>query len=323
MAVDDVWHPARVPDLGGRTWVVTGTSPGGIGQYVARDLAGAGARVVLAGRDPGRLDACAGLVRADVPDADLTRLELDLSSLELVRRAAREAAHLGPLHGLVNNAGVVASSEARTADGLDLMMATNHFGPFLLTGLLLPQLAASGNARVVTVSSQAHRVVRRMPMDEPRAAAPPRSRLQAYGRTKLANLLLTFELDRRLRHAGLPVKALAAHPGYAATALFANGRRGRTGGVGGPGVGRLGVASILDAATTALAQPAEQGAWPVLMAAVADLPGSTYCGPSGRGEARGLPTVVGTSALAADAEVQRAWWELSEETVGLRYPGWG
>lgn len=307
----EVWHPDRIPDLSGRCYLVTGTSPGGIGQYVARDLAAAGARVVLAGRDPDRVTACDELVRHDVPGADLDRLTLDLSSLELVRRAAREAERLGPLHGLVNNAGIVATSRRRTVDGLDLMMATNHFGPFLLTGLLLPQLEASGDGRVVTVSSQAHRAARTAPVEEPRVSVPPRARLRAYGQSKLANLLFTFELERRLRAAGRPVRALAAHPGYASTLLFANG--------GGAQPGR-GVASILDAATKAVAQPAAQGAWPVLMATVADLPGGTYCGPSGRGESRGLPTVVGASALAQDPVAQREMWELSERTVGLRWP---
>lgn len=305
------WHPDQVPDLTGRTYLVTGTSPGGIGQYVARDLAAAGARVVLAARNARRLGECVDLVRAEVPDADLEELLLDLASLEMVRRAAHEATQFGPLHGLVNNAGVMGNSPRRTADGLDLMMSTNHFGPFLLTGLLLDQLAASGGGRVVTVSSQAHRAARRAPLEEPRSSVAPRSRLQAYGQSKLANLLFTFELDRRLARAERPVTALAAHPGYAATPLFANGRFGRPSG---------GAASILDAATKAMAQPAAHGAWPVLMATVADLPGSTYCGPGGRGESRGLPTVVGCSDLARDPDVQRELWELSERTVGLRYP---
>ncbi|QCX26296.1 SDR family NAD(P)-dependent oxidoreductase [Nocardioides jishulii] len=305
------WHPAAIPDLTGRTYLVTGTSPGGIGQYVVRDLAAAGARVVMAGRNARRLSATVDLVRAEVPDADLDELLLDLASLEAVRRAAHEAEHFGPLHGLVNNAGVMASQPHRTVEGLDLQMATNHFGPFLLTGLLLPQLVASGDGRVVTVSSQAHRAARTAPLGEPRTTPPPRNRLQAYGQSKLANLLFTYELDRRLRSAGLPVKALAAHPGYSATPLFANGRFGRPSG---------GAASIVDAVHKAVAQPAAHGAWPLLMACVADLPGSTYCGPSGRGETRGLPTVVRPSDLARDEAAQHELWELSERTVGLRYP---
>ncbi|GGD08708.1 SDR family NAD(P)-dependent oxidoreductase [Nocardioides daphniae] len=306
-----IWHPGTTPDLSGRTYLVTGTSPGGIGQYVARDLAAAGARVVMAARNARRLASAVDLVRGEVPDADLDELLLDLASMEAVRRAAHEAEHFGPLHGLVNNAGVMVSAPQRTADGLDLQMATNHFGPFLLTGMLLPQLAASGDGRVVSVSSQAHRAARTAPTGEPRITEPPKIRMQAYGQSKLANLLFTYELDRRLQQAGLPVKALAAHPGYSATPLFANGRFGRPSGGG---------ASIVDAVHKALAQPAAHGAWPILMATVADLPGSTYCGPSGRGEARGLPKVVRPSDLALDPAAQHELWEVSERTVGLRYP---
>ena len=154
-------------------------------------------------------------------------------------------------------------------------MATNHFGPFLLTGLLLPQLVASEAATVVTVSSQMHRTARKPPLGDPRKQEGRYSRWPAYGETKLANLLFTYELDRRCRQAELPVKALAAHPGFSGTHLAANGRYGRAAG---------GRASILDAAIKVVAQPAHAGALPTLMAATADLPGGTYCGPSGLGE---------------------------------------
>ena len=190
-------------------------------------------------------------------------------------------------------------------------MATNHFGPFLLTGLLLPQLVASGAGRVVVVSSNMHRTARRAPLGDPRTSPQHYQRWVQYGATKLANLLFMYELDRRLRTAGLPVTALAAHPGFAGTHLVVNGQLGRSSG---------GIASILDAATKAVSQSAADGALPLLMAATADLPGATYCGPSGLSEWRGLPQVVGSSAVARDPEAQRALWELSERAVGLTYP---
>ena len=212
---------------------------------------------------------------------------------------------------LVNNAGVMAPPYSRTVDGLELQMATNHFGPFLLTGLLLPELVASSAGRVVTVSSQMHRTARRAPLGDPRTQERRYSKWPVYGETKLANLLFTYELDRRLREAELPVKALAAHPGFAGTHLAANGRFGRASG---------GVASILDAAIKVIAQPAHMGALPTLMAATADLPGSTYCGPSGFREYGGLPVVVGSSKLSRDEQAQRELWELSEQTTGVNYP---
>jgi NAD(P)-dependent dehydrogenase (short-subunit alcohol dehydrogenase family) len=307
----DAWSPADIPDQAGRTVLVTGTSVGGLGHHTALELARRGARVVLAGRSADKLEATERLVREEVPAAQLERLVVDLSDLASVRRAATEAAAYGPLDLLVNNAGVMGTPYRRTADGLELQLATNHFGPFLLTGLLLPQLEASGAATVVTVSSVMHRVARAAPLDDPHEQHGRYARWQVYGRSKLANLLFTFELDRRARRAELPVKALAAHPGLSATHLAANGQYGRASG---------GRASILDAAVRAVAQPAETGAWPTLMAATADLPGSTYCGPSGLRESRGAPTVVGASRLATDETAQRRLWELSERTTGITYP---
>ena len=189
-------------------------------------------------------------------------------------------------------------------------MATNHFGPFLFTGLLVPQLVASGDARVVTVSSQLHRRARHAPTWDPRSRRRY-SRWAVYAESKLANLLFTFELDRRARDQGLPLRAVAAHPGFAGTHLVANGQVGR---------GRGGVASILDAAVKAVSQPAHAGAWPSLMAATSDLPGGTYVGPGGLGQMGGTPQIVTARSLAQDADVQRELWEVSERTVGLSWP---
>ncbi|MEQ4499627.1 oxidoreductase [Nocardioides kribbensis] len=311
MTATDTWRLADIPDQAGRTIVVTGTSAGGLGHHTALELARRGARVVLAGRTESKLAETDRLIRAEVSEPRVERLVLDVADLASVRRAATEASRLGPIHALVNNAGVMATPRTRTADGFELQLATNHLGPFLLTGLLLPQLVASGEARVVAVSSLGHRMARRAPLGDPRDTSGRYSRWLVYGQTKLANLLFTYELDRRAREAGLPVKALAAHPGFAGTHLVANGAVGRASG---------GLASILGGATRAVSQSAAAGAWPTLMATTADLPGSTYCGPSGLGELGGAPQVVTSNALSHDADAQRRLWEVSERATGITYP---
>lgn len=310
------WTVEEIGDQSGRTVVVTGASPGGLGHYTALELARRGARVVLAGRSREKLDATAQAIRDEVPGARPDQLLVDLASLESVRSAARTAQALGPLDVLVNNAGVMATPQQATGDGFELQMATNHFGPFLLTGLLLPQLSEGGDGgssggRVVTVSSLMHRTARRAPLTDPRVRTERYRRWRTYAESKLANLLFTFELDRRLRGRGLPVTALAAHPGIAGTHLTANGQFGRSSG---------GLASILDATVRAVSQPAAHGAWPVLMAATADLPGGSYCGPGGQRELGGPPRLVNTSGLARDEVAQRRLWEISEEAVGLHWP---
>jgi NAD(P)-dependent dehydrogenase (short-subunit alcohol dehydrogenase family) len=307
----DAWQLADIPDQAGRTVVVTGPSVGGLGHHTALELARRGARVVLAGRTPRKLDETAVAITAEVPAADLVPLVVDLSDLSSVRSAGTAAAAIGPVDVLVNNAGVMGVDRQRTADGFELTMATNHLGPFLLTGLLLPQLAASGAGRVVTVASTFHRVATRAPLEDPRVERRRHDRWGAYARTKLANLLFTLELDRRCREAEVPVKALAAHPGFAGTHLAANGQYGRSSG---------GIASILDATIRAVSQSAAMGAQPTLMAATADLPGGTYCGPGGLGEMSGAPQVVTPSRRASDPEAARVLWELSEDATGISYP---
>lgn len=307
----DVWRPSEMPDQSGRTIVVTGPTVGGIGHHTALELARRGARLVLAGRTERRLDEAEASIRHAAPHAGLEKVVLDLADLSSVRRAAARIAAVGAIDVLVNNAGVMGTSHQRTVDGLELQMATNHFGPFLLTGLLLPQLVASNDGRVVTVSSHMHKATRTAPLDHPRSERGRYRRWPTYGRSKLANLLFTYELDRRARRAELPLKALAAHPGFSGTHLVVNGQFGRAAG---------GAASILDAAVKAVSQTPEAGAWPTLMAATADLPGATFCGPGGLGEMAGLPQVVTSNRLSYDEDAQRRLWELSEQTTGITYP---
>jgi NAD(P)-dependent dehydrogenase (short-subunit alcohol dehydrogenase family) len=311
-AAVDRWALADIPDQAGRTVLVTGTTVGGLGQFTALELARRGARVVLAGRTQQRLDETEAAILAEVGGASLEKVVIDLADLASVRRGAAAAAGLGPIDVLVNNAGVMGSPYHRTSDGLEQQMATNHFGPFLLTGLLLPQLVASGAATVVTVSSQMHRIARKAPLGDPHVQEGRYQRWPVYGQTKLANLLFTYELDRRARRGELPVRALAAHPGFAATHLAANGQYGRSSG---------GIASILDAAIKVVSpNTADQGAWPTLMAATADLPGATYVGPDGLAEWGGHPRVTSSNRLSYDETAQRRLWQLSEEVTGITYP---
>ena len=256
------WTSADLPDMTGRTVVVTGANSG-LGAVTARELARAGARVVLAVRDTARGAAAA----ATMPGHTEVR-PLDLADLASVRAFA--AAWDGPLDVLVNNAGVMALPERRTADGFEMQLGTNHLGPFALTNLLLPQITD----RVVTVSSFAHRYGA---IDFEDLNAERRyGRWSAYCQSKLANLLFTLELQRRLAAAGSPVTAHAAHPGYAATQL-----QGHT-------------THIVDRLTMAvtnrvLAQDESTGALPILFAATQDLAGASFTGPGGWHEMRGHP----------------------------------
>jgi NAD(P)-dependent dehydrogenase (short-subunit alcohol dehydrogenase family) len=307
------WTPDQMPDQAGRTAVVTGPTAGGLGYFTALELARHGARVVLAGRSPARLDeARAGLLR-EVPKAEVERLVLDTASLTAVRAAAAAAADLGKIDLLVNNAGVMATAYSRTVDGLEVQLATNHFGPFLLTGLLLPQLADGDGGRVVTVSSGMHKTARAAPLGEPRTEPSGYGAVgtwQVYAQTKLANLLFTYELERRLRAADLPVSALAAHPGIATTRLMRNGPLERI------PLGR----PVVETVMRALFQTPAAGAWPTLMAATADLPGGAFTGPGRLGELSGPAKVVRSTRRSHSVADQRALWELSERTVGLSYP---
>ncbi len=306
------WTPQEVPDLTGRRALVTGVTSG-LGEATVLELVGRGAEVVMAARNRDKLAAAVAGVRRRVPAAVVHPLHLDLADLTSVRRAVDEARSFGALHLLVNNAGVMATPYSRTTDGFELQMGTNHFGPFALTGLLMPQLLESGDARVVSVASQAHRMALRAPLDDPRLPAAHYRRWIAYADSKLANLLFTFELERRARAADLPLKALAAHPGYASTSLMGSGRTAA-------GEGDKVRTRILTAAFAVAGQSAGMGALPTLMAATADLPGGTYVGPRGFAEMHGMPKVVGTRKLARDPEAARRLWDISEQATGVRYP---
>jgi NAD(P)-dependent dehydrogenase (short-subunit alcohol dehydrogenase family) len=299
------WTAEQIPDQRGRTAVVTGANSG-LGLATARELARAGARVVLACRDTGKGRSAVERIEAAVPGADLRLEALDLASLDSVRAFARRVGgHAAGLDLLINNAGVMATPRRRTADGFELQFGTNHLGHFALTGLLLGELEGRRDARVVTVSSTAHRMGR-IAFDN-LGGERRYFRWSAYAQSKLANLLFALELDRRLRAAGSAVKSLAAHPGYAATNLQTAGP---------PLVDAL----LMRVGNAVIAQSDEMGALPTLYAATEPgLQGGTYVGPDGLAEQRGHPRPVTPSGAARDEAAARRLWQVSEEMTGVRY----
>ncbi|RNL77821.1 SDR family NAD(P)-dependent oxidoreductase [Nocardioides marmorisolisilvae] len=295
-----------MPDLNGKRALVTGPTAG-LGTSTALELARAGAEVVLVARSKDKLDATIAQFQAELPAAVFRPVIADLADQSSVRRAASEISTFGPIDILINNAGVMALPYSRTVDGFEMQFGTNHLGPFLLTGLLLPQVIASGHGRIVSVGSHAARFARRAPLDDPRTQERRYSKWSSYGESKLANLMFAFELDQRLTHAGLPVTSIAAHPGYTATELM-----GKTGGLGG---------RFMHSVSVVLGQKAEFGALPTLMAATAELPGASYIGPDGFGQMAGLPTMVKPRRrFVHDAEARERLWKLSEEATGIKYP---
>jgi NAD(P)-dependent dehydrogenase (short-subunit alcohol dehydrogenase family) len=300
----DRWDAGRIPDQSGRTAVVTGANSG-LGLVTARELARAGASVVMACRNLDKGHAAVETIRSAVPKAQVQLDELDLASLASVRSFAdRFAATHDGLDLLINNAGVMAPPRRLTADGFELQFGTNHLGHFALTGLLLPKLEGREDARVVTLSSTAHRTGR-IAFDNLNGDRHY-FRWRAYGQSKLANLLFALELDRRLRASGSTVKSLAAHPGYAATNLQS---------AAAPLVDRL----VMKVANAVVAQSDEMGALPTLYAATEPgLVGGTYVGPDGIGEQRGYPKIVEPNRAARDEQTARRLWEVSADLTGVR-----
>jgi NAD(P)-dependent dehydrogenase (short-subunit alcohol dehydrogenase family) len=299
------WTAQDIPDQSGRTAIVTGANSG-LGLVAARELARAGASVVMACRNLEKGEAALGAIRTEVPAADLRLEALDLSSLDAVRAFAARFRDAGAgLDLLLNNAGVMATPRCRTADGFELQLGTNHLGHFALTGLLIGSMEGRTGARVVTLSSNAHKFGR-IAFDN-LGGERRYFRWRAYGQSKLANLLFALELDRRLRAAGSSIRSLAAHPGYAATNLQHAGP---------PGID----SAIMRLTNALVAQSEEMGALPELYAATAPgVEGGSYIGPDGVAEQRGLPKVVSPSGAARDEAVARRLWAISEQLTGVRF----
>jgi NAD(P)-dependent dehydrogenase (short-subunit alcohol dehydrogenase family) len=299
------WTAEQIPDQQGRTAIVTGANSG-LGLIVARELAGAGARVIVASRNSARGATAVGIIKGAHPAASVAAAELDLADLASVRAFAKQFVTGGDgLDLLVNNAGVMAAPYRQTADGFEMQFGTNHLGHFALTALLMPAFNPKPGTRIVTVSSNNHRAGR-MRFDDLQGEQRY-SRWGAYAQSKLANLLFALELARRLEAAGLPMTSVAAHPGYSATNLQLSGPPMRE---------RL----FMLLANRFIAQSAEVGALPILYAATyPGLAGGTYVGPDGPAEMRGYPTLVQPADTARNVADAARLWQVSEKLTGVRF----
>jgi NAD(P)-dependent dehydrogenase (short-subunit alcohol dehydrogenase family) len=306
--VAERWTEADAGDQSGRVAVVTGGNSG-IGFETARMLAACGMTVVLACRDLAKADQAAAQIAAGEPGAVAT-VRLDLASLASVRKAAAELTERYPrLDLLINNAGVMTPPYGRTEDGFEMQIGTNHLGHFAFTGLVLDLLLEVPGSRVVTVSSLGH-WAGRINFGDLQSERRYR-RLRAYAQSKLANLLFTYELQRRLAAAGAPTIALAAHPGGARTHL---GRHV-------PGMRQLMPTAHLTAISGRVVQNAQMGALPVLRAATDPAAsGGQYYGPDRVPGLTGHPVLARSSHRAGDVVVQRQLWAESERLTGVRYP---
>jgi NAD(P)-dependent dehydrogenase (short-subunit alcohol dehydrogenase family) len=298
--MSDDWTEQHIPDQRGRVAIVTGANTG-LGFETARMLAEHGAQVVLAVRDVEKGERAAGRI-----DGDVRVQALDLTSLASVRSAAADLRAAHPrIDLLINNAGVMYTPKATTADGFELQFGTNHLGHFALTGLLLDRLLPVPGSRVVTVSSTGHRIQAAIHFDDLQWERSY-SRAAAYGQAKLANLMFTYELQRRLAVHGTSV-AVAAHPGVSNTELTRNV----------PAALRLPVTWL----APLLTQEPRMGALPTVRAAMdPSVLGGQYFGPGGRGEVRGFPQRVSSSADSHDQAVQGRLWSVSEELTGVTFP---
>ncbi|MCX6488536.1 MAG: SDR family NAD(P)-dependent oxidoreductase [Mycobacterium sp.] len=301
------WTEKDVPDESGRVAIVTGSNTG-LGYDTARVLAARGARVVMAVRDTAKGDAAAARIRELSKGAEVTVHELDLGSLASVRAAAAELAAAHPrIDLLINNAGVMYPPKQNTADGFELQFGTNHLGHFALTGLLLKNLLGVDGSRVVAVASIAHNIRAKIDFADLQWETRRYDRVASYGQSKLANLMFTYDLQRRLAAAKAKTIAVAAHPGVAATELVRHV----------PGAGLPGVSWL----SGRLLNTSELGALPTLRAATDPaVRGGQYYGPDGFRELRGYPKLVTSNAQSHDTAAQERLWTVSEELTGVTYP---
>ena len=300
------WTPARLSDLTGKTYVITGANIG-IGFEATKALAGKGARVVMLCRNAEKAEAAKTEIAANHRNAELTVVQVDLSELASVRNAAGEVLKAIPtIDGLICNAGIMMTpTRTLTNDGFEIRLAVNHFSHFLLAGLLFPQIAEDG--RIVATSSVAHRSgLKRIKFEDINFAKDYRG-WTAYSQSKLANLMFGLELDRRLKAASSNVKAVVCHPGISATNLIKSA---------GPFLRPL-----MKFGNIFIAQSANRGAWPTLLAAAdPSAKGGSFYGPTRRGESGGPVREVAPAAHALDADAAKELWALSEKSVGLTWP---
>ena len=300
------WTTHDIPDQSGRLAIVTGAT-GGLGLETALDLAGAGAEVILAGRNPAKGAAAEAFIRARHAKAAVRFEMVDLASLASVEAFTRRQLAQGrPIDILVNNAGVMAPPRRQTTlDGFELQLGTNYLSHFALTGRLLPLLSA-GRARVVQLSSIAHRGAK-IRLDDLNAESGYKA-FEVYGQSKLAMLMFALELDRRSAAQGWGLTSVAAHPGIASTDLVANGA-----GAG----GRL-LTAISKLVLKVVGHSAAQGALPQVMAAtLPGVAGGAYFGPQGFQEFKGPPGPGKIKPQALDADVAARLWSASETMTGV------
>ena len=300
------WTASDVPDQSGRVAVVTGANSG-IGYEAALVLAGRGARVVLAVRDLAKGNQAADRIRRAHAGAQVEVQELDLTSLASVRAAAEALRTAHPtIDLLLDNAGVMYPPKQVTADGFELQFGTNHLGHFALTGLLLDHLLSVEGSRVVVVASIAHNIQADIHFDDLQWEHSY-NRVAAYGQSKLANLMFTYELQRRLAAAGAKTIAVAAHPGISNTELMRHV----------PGSGLPGFSALAGLVTNSPAV----GALATLRAATdPQVRGGQYYGPSGFRELVGHPVLVQSTRKSHDVAIQQRLWAVSEELTGVSYP---
>ena len=304
MTTSSRWTATAIPDQRGRVAVVTGSNTG-LGFETAGALAARGARVVLAVRNLDKGKEAASAITAATPGADVTLQELDLGSLDSVRSAAEELkSGYDRIDLLINNAGLMYPPKGTTVDGFELQFGTNHLGHFAFTGLLIDRLVPVQDSRVVTVSSIGHRINAAIHFEDLNWDHGY-NRVAAYGQSKLANLLFTYELQRRLAPHGTTI-AVAAHPGGSDTDLMRHL----------PGALQFAMPVL-----RRLFQPADMGALPTLRAATdPGVLGGEYYGPDGPGGVRGYPKLVPSSDQSHDLDLQRRLWTVSEELTGVVFP---
>ncbi len=305
------WTAADIPSLDGRIAIVTGANSG-IGYETAAELAAHGATVVMACRNPEKAGRAADELRKRNLKGRLDVMQLDVSDLDSVQSfAAAFRERYNRLDILCNNAGIMGGPQiTRTKHGFETMFGANHLGHFALTAQLLDCLKATAGSRVVVVTSMAHRNIKGLNLDDPNFEVTDYRLFDAYAKSKLANLTFCLELDRRLKAAGLDIRAVAAHPGYTATNITSGAN---------PEGSRL-KAFFVKLGDTLIAMPPPKGALPTLYAAtVADIKGGEYIGPDGPFQFAGSPKPVKFKASAADPVAARRLWETSETLTGQSF----
>ncbi len=306
--MSDNWTRENIPDLTGKVAIVTGANSG-IGYDTAAALADNGAAVIMACRNLKKGQAALERLTAEVPNANAELMQLDLASLASVRHFANAfQAQYDRLDILVNNAGIMMVPYGKTEDGFELQMGTNHLGHFALTGLLLDTILATPGARVVNVSSNGHRMgtmdFNNLLFEDGKGYG----RQRAYGRSKLANLLFTYELQRRFEAADADAEALAAHPGSSYTGLADHM------------IDRWYLRPLVVLLRPIVTQSSAMGALPTLRAAVdPNAKGGEYYGPGGFMEQRGYPVVVQSNAASHNRADAQRLWQMSEQLTGVNY----